>query len=338
VLERNAAFGGPAPKLDRIEFTPFPSREAALEALLVGRVDGLSGLSTRERDLLAASDRLEVRELPELNKSSLLLMNTRNGAFRDKRVRQAVSAAIDRAALIRDVLDGAAEPARGPISPLSWAYDPSIEQNRSGPAEAEALLDQAGWARPAAGQTRRHEADLLTAALLTSDSPARVGEAEAVAEQLRQVGFRVDVRALPLETLRDAYLETGSFDLALLGRWLPESDPDQFALWHSTQVREGGSNFGAISSPELDRWLELGRRQWLEPQRLEAYRGFQAAWAEEQPAALLYHPHAVYALSREILAPAADALPDASWRLRRLPEWERRSGWELSDWLRPARR
>jgi peptide/nickel transport system substrate-binding protein len=334
VLERNANYHGPTARLDRVEFHSLPTREAAVQALRSGQVDGLGGLSPAERTSLSGSERVDVHAVPEFNKYGLLVLNTQGGIFRERSVRQAVARAIDREALIRVALEGAGEAAIGPLSPLSWAFDLGLQYQPYDPASAQELLNSAGWLVYEPDGRRSRGAEPLKISLLTSDAPARLIEASEVARQLRLVGFEVDVRPVRLEELLRDFLQTGEFQVALVGRWLAQTDPDQFALWHSTQARGFGSNYAGISVPELDRWLEIGRRQVGPNERGEAYRRFQAVWAEEQPSVLLYYPHTVYALSRDVLGVRGGALPDASWRLRRLPEWHRQTTRELTSWTR----
>jgi peptide/nickel transport system substrate-binding protein len=321
-LERNPAYFGPPPMLDRVEFQLMPTRDAALRTLLAGQVDGLADLTQTERAQVDESQRLEVYDVPEYNKYGLLVLNTQSPVFRDRSVRQAVGQAIDRQALVHLALDGQGEPAFGPLPPLSWAFDASLPYQSSGPAAGE-LLETAGWRVADDRGPRRRDGQPLVVSLLASEAAPRQREASEVARQLAAVGFQVELKTLPLDRLLRDHLETGEFQAALIGRWLPETDPDQFALWHSTQARGLGGNYGGISSPELDRWLEIGRRQIAPDERGEAYRRFQAAWVEEQPSIVLYYPHTAYALSRDLQGIRGGPLPDVSWRLRELPEWHR---------------
>ena len=71
--------------------------------------------------------------------------NLDNALFKDARVRRAVALAIDRQALAGAVLKGAASPAAGDQSPLSWAYNPAVAPPARDAAGARELLLQAGW-------------------------------------------------------------------------------------------------------------------------------------------------------------------------------------------------
>jgi peptide/nickel transport system substrate-binding protein len=334
VLERNHRYDGPAPAFERLEFVLESGPEAALQALLDGRVDGLARLTPAERQILELTGApVEVYRPAELDKHSLLVLNTRYGIFSERAVRQAVGLAIDRQVLIEAVLAGDGVAAGGPFSPLSWAYDGGVTTASFDPAAARGHLERAGWLAPPSGGPRRRDGIELRFGLLTSDGDLRRHEAAELARQLREVGFGVDVETTSLEAMIGDRLRLGRFDAAVLGRWLANLDPDQFALWHSSQAWGLGENFSAISSPELDRWLELGRRRMGQPERREAMLHVQEVWAEEQPAVLLYHPLAAFALSRDIRGVSGAPLPDVSWRLRGLPGWSRTpaDGW-LERW------
>jgi peptide/nickel transport system substrate-binding protein len=323
-LERNPLYFGTSPKLDRVEFHLVPTQEAALQALLSGQVDGLAGLSNAERSHLSGVERLAVYDITEFNKYSVLVFNTQSRIFEQQIVRQAVARGLDREAVIQAAFDGAGEPAVGPLSPLSWAFDIDLRSHPYEPWLARELLDSVGWQVVEPSSPRQRGSERLAISLLANDAPTRLPEAAEVARQLEAIGFEVRVQPMPLPDLVQR-LRTGNFEAAVIGRWLAQTDPDQFSLWHSTQARGIGTNDSGISSPEMDRWLEVGRRQLGLDERTEAYRRFQSVWMDEQPSVLLYHPRTAYALSRELHGAPMGPLPDASWRLRRLPEWYRRS-------------
>jgi peptide/nickel transport system substrate-binding protein len=324
LLERNALYHGPPAKLERLEFHLMRTREAALQALASGQADSLTDLSKAEQAYLSNAGRFQIYEIPEFNKYSALVLNTQGMVFQERSVRQATARAIDREALVEIALDGAGEPAVGPISPLSWAFDLALQPHSHDPPAAQELLESLGWHTAEPGRPRQRGHERLAVSLLTSDAGTRLPEAVEIARQLGAVGFEVRVEPLPLEHVVHR-LETGDFHAALIGRWLPHTDPDQFSLWHSTQARGVGTNDSAISSPELDRWLEIGRRKLGPDERTDAYRGFQATWLDEQPSVLLYHPMTAYAVNAELRGLRMGPIPDASWRLKRLPEWHRHS-------------
>ena len=71
--------------------------------------------------------------------------NLRDPKFSDKRVRQALTHAINKNAIIQGVLLGLGKPATGPYIPESWAFDPNVKDLDYNPEKAKALLAEAGW-------------------------------------------------------------------------------------------------------------------------------------------------------------------------------------------------
>jgi peptide/nickel transport system substrate-binding protein len=230
--------------------------------------------------------------------------------------------AVDREALIRDALGGQGEPAVGPIPIQSWAYARAPATAEHDPTGAVALLDEAGW-KPGPDGTRARDGQPLAVRLLTANAPDRMAVARELAEQLAAVGVELTIDAVPADELVDDFLEPRRFEAALVGQWSMGSDPDVYPQWHSSQVGGNGGNFAAFADADVDRWLEAGRQTSDREQRRNAYLHFQARWAEEQPAIVLYHPSFSFAVARDVWGVAADPLPDSSWRLRSAVGWHR---------------
>ena len=321
-LERFAGYHGASPRLARIELRTFAERDAAVDALLAGRVDGLGNLRADEVRRLESSSRVVVYSFPERAKAALLTMNVQASILDQQPVRQAIARAIDRDRLIRDAAAGQAEPTFGPIPVQSWAFaGPSIAAPYA-PSAASALLDEAGWTWDGAGP-RTREGTPLTLTLLTPDTPERVALADLIAGQLDEVGIALQVRAVPPDELLDNYLQPRNFQLALVGQWTMGSDPDVYPQWHSSQIGRQGGNYTGFRSLDVDRWLEQGRQETDREARRNAYLHFQARWAEQQPSVVLFHPLYSFAVARDVHGVRADPLPDSSWRLRDATGWYR---------------
>jgi peptide/nickel transport system substrate-binding protein len=74
-----------------------------------------------------------------------LILNTKEGPFKDKKARQAINYAIDKKALVENVLQGTAVVAAGPTPPaFAWAYNESLEPYPHDIEKARSLLKEAG--------------------------------------------------------------------------------------------------------------------------------------------------------------------------------------------------
>src|SRR5207249_1764321 len=146
VLARNDAYWGGAPKIRQAIYVPIVEAQARLVALKTGDIDLTMDVPPDSLDELRRDPNLVVAES---NSSAVwyVTLNTRHPILKDRRVRQALNHAVNKEAIIRDILRGTAIVSRGPISP---AYGPYYEENTArypyDLEKARALLKEAGHA------------------------------------------------------------------------------------------------------------------------------------------------------------------------------------------------
>lgn len=193
-------------------------------------------------------------------------------------VRRAIAHAIDRELIIRHLLKELAIPATGLLSPSHWAYEPSVRQFSYDPEKAKKLLDEAGFPDPdGAGPLPRFKLSYKTTTL-----ELRRRIAEAIREQLNQIGIELDVRSYEWGTFYGD-IKKGNFHLYSLA-WVGITDPDVFStLFHSRSVPPNGDNRGGYRNLEVDRLLEEGRRVPDFDRRIRIYGTIQKILAEELP-------------------------------------------------------
>src|SRR5204862_6431563 len=92
---------------------------------------------------IAADPQLALRHQEGLN-VGYLTMNTTKPPFNDLRVRRAINMAIDKAAIIAAVYQGAGVVAKNPIPPTLWSYNDAIQDYRFDREGAQRLLTEAG--------------------------------------------------------------------------------------------------------------------------------------------------------------------------------------------------
>ncbi|MEZ4562254.1 MAG: ABC transporter substrate-binding protein [Thermomicrobiales bacterium] len=145
VLRRNETWWNGTPGLDEIYFRAIPEEGARLAALLSGEVNMSLDVGPETVDLLRASDAHTVATGPT-GAIWFLAMNVESEPFKDVKVRQAVNYAVDKRAIVEDVLRNTVETAYGPLSPGFEEYNPKVETYFSyDPEKAAALLAEAGW-------------------------------------------------------------------------------------------------------------------------------------------------------------------------------------------------
>jgi len=229
--------------------------------------------------------------------------------------------AIDRNAIIQDVLGGQAVPDDGPIPrSITGAYDSASAQPGYDVAGAAKLLDDAGWAL-VNGIRTKGTTTLSFGLTVSSDIPPYERVAEKVAEQLAQVGIIAEVRSVTTASLIHDYLNPRTFDTALTA-FDNGPDPDVYTFWHSSQSHPGGFNFsGMKKNVFIDGDLEDGRATLGLAARAKAYTMFQEDFAKETPAVFLYSPRYTLVISRRIHGVHVDSAIEPEERYAHISDW-----------------
>ncbi|MBL8629138.1 MAG: ABC transporter substrate-binding protein [Rhodospirillaceae bacterium] len=135
-----------APKVSGLEIREIPEESSRLLALVSGAVDYVMGLSLEHESALRDVGAKLVRRLTPT--VSFVAVNTEtmpNSPLKDPRVRLALNLAVDRQAIIDQVLDGSTDPAAQLTFPGAFGYDPSLAPYPFDPAKARELLAAAGY-------------------------------------------------------------------------------------------------------------------------------------------------------------------------------------------------
>ena len=168
-----------------------------------------------------------------------LIFNCTNGVMQDERLRKAVSLAIDREALCKALYSGVGAPMDQLLTPLTWAYDDSLDGYRYDPQEARRLME-------AAGVGDGFEFTMPAFNSLEND-------ATAVATQLRDIGVKVNLRSLELGQAM-AELMGGKFDVALFAE-ISAADPHTyFSTYYDYEGNKRANAYVRNEDPAL---LEL---------------------------------------------------------------------------------
>jgi peptide/nickel transport system substrate-binding protein len=325
-LERNP-FAWRRPWLDTVTIRSFPSQAAALDALDRGQVDALANLTPAGAAQERGNHQVNVLSASTYQYAELLFnLKPDEPYFQDIRVRQAIAKAIDRGAIIKDVLGGQAVPADGPIPrAITWAYDSAAQQPAHDLAGAAGLLDDAGWTL-SNGVRSKGNTTLSFALTVPSDVPPYQRVAQKVADQLAQVGIVAEVRPVTTASLIHDYLNPRSFDMTLTA-FDNGPDPDVYTFWHSSQAHPGGFNFaGMKKNVFIDGDLEDGRNTLDLTARAKAYFTFQEDFAKEMPAVFLYSPRYVMAVANRIHGVKLDPAIEPAGRYAYISEWYREVG------------
>jgi peptide/nickel transport system substrate-binding protein len=287
VLARNDAYYGDKPHISTVVFRIIPEAVVRALELRKGSVDiALNVLPPDTVEVLKANAKLEVMDAPGTN-YQYIAFNLKDPVFRDVRVRKAIAHAIDREKIIRYLWRDQARLATGVIPPGNWAYTDGVATYRFDPEFARSLLRETG--RTEFAFTFRTSTDEATRSLAT-----------VFQQQLKEVGIQMNIQSNEPATF-SADIERGNFQ-AYSRRWIGgNNDPDIFNLiFHSAMNPPDGANRGFYENAEVDRLIEIGRRETDMTKRRVAYQRIEKIVAEELPYVSLFYVNNVAVISRRV--------------------------------------
>jgi peptide/nickel transport system substrate-binding protein len=223
--------------------------------------------------------------------------NLEDQRFADRRVRQALTHAINKQEIVDGVLMGLGQQATGPYKPGTWFSNPDVPRFDYNPEKAKALLGEAGWRPNSEGILEKDGKPFEFTILTNQGNDLRVRTAEIIQRRLREVGIVVKIRTVEWAAFIKEFIDKGRFEAVLLG-WTTGQDPDAFDIWHSSKTKPGELNFIHYNNPEVDRLLQEGRHTFDREKRRQAYFRFQEIIAEDQPYTFLFVPDALPAVSK----------------------------------------
>jgi peptide/nickel transport system substrate-binding protein len=225
----------------------------------------------------------------------------------DRRVRQAISYAVDRQAIADTVHLGLGVPIYGPVTPgnRTWA-SPSAPQYPFDPARARQLLAEAGLADRDGDGTLDDARGLPVRFSIATQKGHTLRErtAAVVQEQLRQVGIRIDVTAMDPQGLFGRW-QSGDYDSIYMGVQASATDP---ALNQDFWLSSGAYHFWHPRQPapateweaRIDELMRRLATTQSPPERQQLFAEVQRIFGEEQPALYFVAPRVTIAVTPRV--------------------------------------
>jgi len=221
--------------------------------------------------------------------------------FRDVRFRQAISAVVDRQAIVRLVYQGRGAALWGPVTPGNkrWA-NMAIKHPARSLERARDLLRQAGffWKDGSGGDQMlvdQHSSPVEFSILTSASNADRTKMATLIADDLKQLGIRAQVVPLEFRSLLDRVNQTKDYDACVLGLASFDADPNSdINVWLSS----GGTHLWNPSQAhpataweaEIDKLMEQQLVAKSFEERKKSYDRVQQILDENQPFIFLATP------------------------------------------------
>lgn len=300
VLERFENYFEGAPNIKRILYRIIPDLTTMFLELQSGGLDqmGLTPLQyARQTEAPAFARRFNKYRYPAFA-YTYLGYNLNKPLFQDKRVRQALSYAINKQELIDGVLLGLGQAANGPYKPGSWPNNAAIKPYPYDVERAKQLLAEAGWQDHDGDGLLDKDGKPFSFTIITNQgNDQRIKSGEIIQHRFAAIGVEVKLRVIEWASLLKEFIHPGNFDATIMG-WTVPIDPDAYNVWHSSKTGTGELNFIGFKNQRVDELLELGRSTYDQAVRKQMYDEFQQILAEEQPYTFLFVPDALPVVAR----------------------------------------
>ncbi len=273
-----------------VEFVRVPQPTVRVLKLVRGELDMLQGdLPTELIQWLVERGDVRVQQRRGTN-FAYIGFNMSDPIVGELSVRKAIAHAIDREAIIRFVMGGAARPASAILTPNHWAGNPELEGLAYDPERAISLLHEAGYGPE----------NPVRIVYKTSSDPFRIRLATILQEQLGRVGIEVDLRSYDWGTFY-ADVKAGRFQMYSLA-WVGIKMPDifKYAL-HSASIPPAGANRGRYFSKVADNLMDEAENAISLSEQADYYRQLQNHLLRELPYVPLWYEDYVFVSRADIV-------------------------------------
>lgn len=288
--------------VQRIVFLPIPDTTVRFANLQAGQLDLIERMAANDLEGLRRSKNLATASATGMGYTGLTI-NIANGDrgaspfSRDKRLRQALSAAIDRNAVNQVVYAGEYTVGNQPVPPNNFFYNKAVPVPGRDLARAKALIKESGIVNP--GMT-----------LLVPNTTESRQSAELIQSMVREAGIDLKLQAVEFVTML-AQARDGKFDGDFVG-WSGRIDVD--ANIHTLLSCKVPGNDGRYCNAEVDRLLDAARATADRTERKKHYEQIMAILDDEKPIIYLWHAKWIWGFTNRL--EGFTPYPDALIRLR----------------------
>ena len=240
------------PEMGKIVMKAYSDQNVMAQSLMFNSLDLLTYVSPRDLGEIQGDSKLSLVPYDALS-FSFFAMNTSRGVLKDKRVRQAISQAINRQEMIDAFFQGRGRLISGPFPPSSWAYNLDVKPFAFDPERAKALLTAAGLKN----QGGKFLTPLGEPVSLTFAVPL-AGESEMIKRlvlafqgYLEGVGIKVDLQFMDWLVWKKKVLGDHDYDVTIAA-WSFDDASNIMSLFHSSSAKPWGNNFVMYRNTEVD--------------------------------------------------------------------------------------
>jgi dipeptide transport system substrate-binding protein len=285
-------YWGGRPKIDNLVFSITRDATARYAKLKTGECQAMAFPKPADLAEMQKDPQIEVQQKEGLN-IGYIAFNVEKKPFDDKRVRQALNMAIDKAAILKAVYQGNGQVAKNPIPPILWSYNNAIKDYPYDPVKAKELLAQAG-------HPGGFELELWYLPVTRPYNPDGKRMAEMIQADWERVGVKAKLITYELAEYRKR-AKQGEHQVVMFGWFGDNGDPDNFfvPLLGCEAVKGGGNNARWCNKPFEDLIIKAAQTP-KQADRAKLYEQAQTIFKEEAPWITVAHAIRFDALRKEV--------------------------------------
>ena len=298
VLEANPQWWGGAPKVKTLIFRPIPEHAVRVAALQAGEVDIAVNIPPHLVSIIDKHPSLYVSKAPSVRTIFIPIytyqFDTANkpvgpveGPTKDKRVRQAIIAAVNPDEIIKNVLEGQAIRVATPLTPQHFGFDRTLQPVKADPDRVKKLLTEAGF--PGGIDLTLNSPD----GRYLKDKEV----SEAVGGQLTKAGIRARVRTFEWTTYLNQMVYVHKANPMYLIGWgntTWDADGTLGPLWRT------GNPLGNHHNQDFDGMIDEAQTSVDPKRRLEIYSRALKSMLDEGAVLPLYQQMDLYGVNKRV--------------------------------------
>ncbi len=291
---RYKAFDGWAgkPKVDDLIYAITPDATARYAKMKANECQVMVAPNPADLAAMGKDGDIQLLQQAGLN-VGYLSMNAMKPPFDKVEVRQAINMAIDKAAILKEVYQGAGQPAKNPLPPTIWSYDDTTVDYTYDPVKAKEMLAKAG--------VTSLDTDLWWMPVQRPYNPNAKRMAEMMQSDLEKVGIHAKLVSYEWGEYRKR-LQAGEHQMGLLGWTGDNGDPDNFLFLLSCKAdgTPAGQNIAKWCNKDFDAKLLEARKITDQAARSKIYAEMQAIFKKEAPWMTIAHSTVFEPVRKEV--------------------------------------
>lgn len=316
---KNYSLGAPFISLITIHF--YPNQADLITAFDNGIVKNISSVDAKNTSILKESGyRVLKAPLPRI--FAVFFNQNQNQIFTDRAVRNALSTAVDKGRIVKEILFGYGSAINTPIPDIA---SPAKREDATDRYEkAKQVLLSSGWVfNEKAGVMEKKTKKIVTQlkfSLATGDVPELKDTAKLIKEDWEKIGAKIDLKIFDTGDLNQNIIRPRKYDALFFGE-IVGFNGDPFSFWHSSQRNDPGLNIALYTNTRADKILESLRGTLDRKERTSKYLDFEREIEKDVPAVFVYSPDFTYLIDENLGGISLGNITIPSDRFAGIKDW-----------------